>query len=505
MLNPSDKELDRLSREAADHYEPDEQISSWEQLVPRLDREIGVKPNAGFRIFGRGSALFAVAVITITGIFFFVMKQRQPVNADLHTKTEKSLPVTDKGTDHTPQTDHASKPENEIRSENPAGNSQQSNSIDASRNDNEKAPMPTSKSNAGNENSDTSNNNSSNKAEKELLQPDASRSAQNQASSPLHSDSRSGTKLVAGVIVGASAASNANAPVLNNSSPKSGMSKSNQNQAAQGASNANSGLNEDLKVVDFALISPAFQTGAVSTNFTLKSSSNVNVQLSKEAIEQSKNTQRALRINRALKIGILYGSDVTSVHSVAPDKLSQGWGMTLGYQFHDHWSINTGVIYTQKNYSAEGKDFHLKSTNTWPSWGKLDYVDGNCNMWEIPLTIRYDFDRINNTTLFINAGASSYLMRHESYKYYGHTYYSGTATPWQSPNPIPYNTKENYLFSVIDFSLGVEQKLGKSLSFQVEPYVKIPVQGVGIGSVDLSSYGVNLSLRFAPLLKSSRN
>jgi hypothetical protein len=52
--------------------------------------------------------------------------------------------------------------------------------------------------------------------------------------------------------------------------------------------------------------------------------------------------------------------------------------------------------------------------------------------------------------------------------------------------------------------MGVEQKLSKSLSLQVEPYVKIPVKGVGLGEVDLSSYGVNLSLRFAPLLKTSR-
>jgi hypothetical protein len=124
-------------------------------------------------------------------------------------------------------------------------------------------------------------------------------------------------------------------------------------------------------------------------------------------------------------------------------------------------------------------------------------------MWEIPLTLRYDFDRINNTTLFINAGASSYLMRHESYVYYVSTWNAGTLVSRATP-PIGYDTKENYLFSVIDITFGVEQKLSKSLSFQVEPYAKIPVKGVGLGSVDLSSYGVNLSLRFAPMLKSSR-
>jgi hypothetical protein len=207
-----------------------------------------------------------------------------------------------------------------------------------------------------------------------------------------------------------------------------------------------------------------------------------------------------LRMNRALKIGLMYGSDVTAVHSVAPEKLSNSFGLTVGYQFYDHLSVNTGAIYTQKNYSANGKDFH----HTMPGLNyPVEYVTGNCNMWEVPLTLRYDFDRVANTTFFINGGASTYFMMHENYVYYTHAVYNWTLVPVQTP-AIPYNTNQSYLFAVIDFSLGVEQKISKSFSLQVEPFVKIPTKGIGYGKLDLSSYGINFSLRFAPLLKTSR-
>jgi len=118
MLNPSDKELDRLSREAADHYEPDEQISSWEQLVPRLDREIGVKPNAGFRIFGRGGLSFAVAVIIIAGISLLISKQKTATNPTTTARTALSSSPSNKVRERENKTSQSSAIESQTNPEN---------------------------------------------------------------------------------------------------------------------------------------------------------------------------------------------------------------------------------------------------------------------------------------------------------------------------------------------------------------------------------------------------
>ncbi|MEJ0079406.1 MAG: hypothetical protein WDM78_00210 [Puia sp.] len=52
MLNLSDKEIDRLSREAADSYEPNDSSLSWSRLEQKLAQQMPERPPDGFR-FGR--------------------------------------------------------------------------------------------------------------------------------------------------------------------------------------------------------------------------------------------------------------------------------------------------------------------------------------------------------------------------------------------------------------------------------------------------------------------
>ena len=44
MSNLSDKEIDRLSREAADSYEPDDSSLSWSRLEQKLARQMPERP-----------------------------------------------------------------------------------------------------------------------------------------------------------------------------------------------------------------------------------------------------------------------------------------------------------------------------------------------------------------------------------------------------------------------------------------------------------------------------
>src|ERR1700690_869046 len=74
MSNLSDKDIDRLSREAADFYEPDHSSLSWTRLQQKLIEQIPERPPDGFR-FGRiNPYLWGSAVILITGVSFFIVK-----------------------------------------------------------------------------------------------------------------------------------------------------------------------------------------------------------------------------------------------------------------------------------------------------------------------------------------------------------------------------------------------------------------------------------------------
>jgi hypothetical protein len=49
---------------------------------------------------------------------------------------------------------------------------------------------------------------------------------------------------------------------------------------------------------------------------------------------------------------------------------------------------------------------------------------------------------------------------------------------------------------LLHISGGIEKTIGKHLTGIIEPYAKIPMSGVGFGSIELSSFGVNFSLTY---------
>ena len=54
--------------------------------------------------------------------------------------------------------------------------------------------------------------------------------------------------------------------------------------------------------------------------------------------------------------------------------------------------------------------------------------------------------------------------------------------------------ENKHYFSVLTLSGGYQRKINNTFSFLAEPYVKIPMTGVGYGKVKLNSAGVLLSV-----------
>jgi hypothetical protein len=73
-------------------------------------------------------------------------------------------------------------------------------------------------------------------------------------------------------------------------------------------------------------------------------------------------------------------------------------------------------------------------------------------------------------------------------------YYGRNGTPYPASNP----NGSQYVFSILNVSLGMERTLGKHLSFQAEPYLKVPLKGLGMGSMRINSYGMYFTLKYKP-------
>jgi hypothetical protein len=74
-------------------------------------------------------------------------------------------------------------------------------------------------------------------------------------------------------------------------------------------------------------------------------------------------------------------------------------------------------------------------------------------------------------------------------------YYYSTNNPYLRPEWRGKRTGEHYL-SVVNLSVGYERNLGRRFSWQAEPFLKLPLGGVGFGKVRLGSGGVFVSLKY---------
>jgi len=187
--------------------------------------------------------------------------------------------------------------------------------------------------------------------------------------------------------------------------------------------------------------------------------------------------------------GLLVSPDLSMVKFQSVKGVGTTYGLLLGYNINRKWAIESGLYLDKKKYYTDGEYFSTKNIYMQPNV-KISTVDGTCNMWEIPLNVRYNFGQGEKTKWFATAGFSTYLMTKENYDYQLES--TGGGTSW--PLHKEYTTARNYLFSVVNLSIGYEQKIGKVGNLRIEPYLRMPTAGIGTGSLPIMSAGLNIGI-----------
>ncbi|SHN46022.1 PorT family protein [Chitinophaga sp. CF418] len=211
-----------------------------------------------------------------------------------------------------------------------------------------------------------------------------------------------------------------------------------------------------------------------------KSDNNVTVPAKKEK-------QEPASLKKGLYYGLIASPDITTVKFQRTSNVGYNVGLLAGYRFSKRLAVETGVIYERKYYYSEGKYFETKKT-PWPDGIKLIDVDGWCNMYEIPLNVRYTFATGAKSSWYVNGGMSSYIMKKQGYNY-SYEYY-GT---YGDRNWV-YKKATKDWFSNMHLGVGYERPVGVLGTLRVEPYVMIPVKGIGVGNLPVTSVGMNVGL-----------
>lgn len=186
-----------------------------------------------------------------------------------------------------------------------------------------------------------------------------------------------------------------------------------------------------------------------------------------------------------LFLAISAGPDLSFVSAERPGTTKLVTGLGLGYQYKDRLTLRTGFYTARKVYTAGPNSY-----NTPPAFNQyypyLEKVDANCKVYEIPVAVSYHFGRKQARSYFVSGGLSTLLMKEETYKYY----YKYTPQGRIYTNQWTINNENKHFFSVLTLSGGYQRSFGKRVSLIAEPYLKLPLGGVGYGRVKLNSGGV---------------
>jgi hypothetical protein len=178
---------------------------------------------------------------------------------------------------------------------------------------------------------------------------------------------------------------------------------------------------------------------------------------------------------------ILISPDFSSIDFGQFSSPGSNVALLLEYQFLQRWSISSGGIWALKKYTSQEATYAGYPANE---------LQGTCQVLDVPINVSYYFKFQGKTTAFSSAGVSSYFMLSEEYTYEIQSgYYSTTYTS-------QVNNENNEWFKILNMSIGIQHQVKQRLYLQIEPFVKVPLDGVGEGNVELSSWGLFFGAKY---------
>lgn len=189
------------------------------------------------------------------------------------------------------------------------------------------------------------------------------------------------------------------------------------------------------------------------------------------------------------------GPDVSAIGINNVGKLKPVYGAGISYEINKRLTIRSGFYVERKVYDAKMPDYHPPA-GFWNYYPYLKYIDADCKVYEVPLIVNYNFGQTPKYQWFGSAGISSFFMKKEEYNYV-----SKSPSGQTSYNNYTINNKNQHYLSSIRLSVGYERKVKNNISILAEPYLALPLTGVGYGKVKLYSTGILFSLKVKPFAK----
>ncbi len=449
---PEEEELDRIFRQAADAYEPEFVPEAWQAMEQKLDAK--AKPQSWVQKRWREGLL--LLLVGLTSIFIY----RQYPHPN--TKPENPNKISAAAPESRNKVSANNKPDNSVKDPETVGERAKKEQITGLGNlitDPAKFAVPLSPSELG--------------GKRPLIRKDQFTS--NQA------------------LLSAKPNNYQPAPTLNPET-KSGIINPENNA---------SGLNTNQPLISVAdstekqkqlatlplTVAPADSTGRGNQTKLASEPENIPAQTASTPSD-SAFKQKQLKGWSRWSIHLIIGPDFSTVGLVRPEQASTNVGGILSYQISARWAVSTGVVRARKVYGAKPEDYY-PGANYWPPGSYLpNDINAVCQVLDIPVNIRYAVMALPKQTVYLQTGLSSYFMLKEDYRYDYDNYGQPYSKHWIAPRG------NKHVLGVLNLALGYSRQIKPGIWVGAEPFVKVPLNGIGAGKVNLMSIGSFFSVGY---------
>lgn len=217
--------------------------------------------------------------------------------------------------------------------------------------------------------------------------------------------------------------------------------------------------------------------------------------ISRPVIEASK--EKILSREQSSYLTILVAPDLTSVQGAGNQQFSPNIGVLYTKSLSKKLSVSGGLLYARKNYNSPFSFYRPKIQRDYgvtPS-----QVDAACDVLDVPIEFNYQVFNKGTTKIKVSAGASSYFMLREQYRFSYNTKGAyGAKSTYNSYMPSTYEVKgqNNHLLGVASLSATFEHRINSNTVIGIRPFIKLPMTGIGYGQTKLESKGLAVSVSF---------
>lgn len=188
-------------------------------------------------------------------------------------------------------------------------------------------------------------------------------------------------------------------------------------------------------------------------------------------------------------ITVTTGVESSGTRLNSQGKLTTAYGVGLQYSVGKKITLRIGLNATKKIYTAKNGDYKAP-LGSWAFNVTFKNILADCKVLEFPFSIAYKIKAYKKSKFYATIGLSSFFMKREDYQFFYKAQNGNDTT-----RAAHFTNNSNHLFSSLNISTIAEQKITNRFSILIEPFIKLPLGGIGFGKVKLYNTGVLLTAK----------